>query len=212
MKVNEIFYSIQGESTHGGKPCAFVRFSGCNLRCSYCDSTYAYEEGREMSAPEIIRAIAAFPTKLALITGGEPLLQDSIHEFLCSLLDEGYAVCLETGGQMPVDRVDARVHKIVDFKCPSSGMQPQNRFENIEFLTARDEVKFVVGDRADFDWACEMIRRHGLSECVGALLFSPAYRRLAYPILAEWILASGLPVRMQLQLHKIIWPGVERGV
>jgi 7-carboxy-7-deazaguanine synthase len=212
MKINEIFYSIQGESSFMGKPCIFVRLSGCNMRCSYCDTVYAYSEGREISVPEVIQAIAAFPAKLVLITGGEPLLQKSVHELFSMLLDSGYTVCLETGGQLPVSEVDARIHKIMDLKCPSSGMLQHNRFENIEFLSTKDEVKFVVGDRADFDWACDVIRRHNLVSRAGGVLFSPVYSRLAYCDLARWTLECGLAVRMQLQLHKIIWPGVERGV
>jgi 7-carboxy-7-deazaguanine synthase len=212
MKINEIFYSIQGESSFMGWPCAFIRLTGCNLRCSYCDTEYAFTEGREMSVAAVCEAIAAFPARLVLVTGGEPLLQNQVYELFQSLLESGYTVCLETGGQVLMDRVDPRVHKIMDLKCPSSGMQRHNNLENLGLLTQQDEVKFVVGDRADFDWACGMIRSHELTARVATVLFSPAHGRLPYHELARWVLDSGLPVRMQLQLHKILWPGVVRGV
>jgi 7-carboxy-7-deazaguanine synthase len=212
MKVNELFYSIQGESSFVGWPCAFIRLTGCNLRCTYCDTEYAFSEGREMSVQEILEACAAFPARLALVTGGEPMLQKDIHSLFRALLDAGYTVCLETGGQVSLRDVDPRVHKIMDLKCPSSGMQPRNDYENIEYLTGSDEVKFVVGDRKDFDWACEMVRRHELPSRAGVVLFSPVYQALPYHELARWILECGLPIRMQLQLHKIIWPGLVRGV
>jgi len=212
MIVNEIFYSIQGESSYMGFPCAFIRLSGCDLRCSYCDTEYAFEEGQKQSIAEILDAIALFPTKLVLVTGGEPLLQKDTPELLRALLDRGYTVCLETGGHLPLQGIDPRVHKIMDLKCPSSGSHRRNDLENIRYLTAKDEVKFVVGNRADFDWACEIIARCGLPARVGTVLFSPVYDTVAYGDLARWVLDCGLPVRMQLQLHKIIWPGVVRGV
>jgi 7-carboxy-7-deazaguanine synthase len=212
MRVNEIFYSIQGESSYMGLPCAFIRLSACDLRCSYCDTQYAYYEGRELSIPEILRTIECYPTKLVLVTGGEPMLQKSVHDLFRELLGSGYNVCLETGGHVALDHVDPRVHKIVDLKCPSSGMENHNRYENIECLTRGDEIKFVVGDRTDFDWACKTIRRYDLPSRVGTVLFSPVYGKLSYESLARWVLDCGLPVRMQLQLHKIIWPEANRGV
>jgi 7-carboxy-7-deazaguanine synthase len=212
MKVNEIFYSIQGESSFAGLPCAFVRLTGCNLRCSYCDTTYAFFEGQEMMVPEILRKIEAFPTRLALVTGGEPLLQKTVHELLRNLLDREYTVLLETGGHLSVAEVDVRVHKIMDFKCPSSGMAEHNDFDNVRYLTRNDELKFVVRDREDFDWACDIARRHDLCARVGDILFSPAANTLSYPDLAHWILNCGFPARLQIQLHKIIWPDVQRGV
>ena len=212
MKINEIFYSIQGESSFMGLPCIFIRFATCNLRCTYCDTEYAFHEGREMSVGEVLAAIANYPSRLVLITGGEPMLQESIHHLFSGLLELGYTVCLETGGQVFLDAVDPRVHKIMDLKCPSSGMEGHNLYRNVECLTHADEVKFVVGDRFDFDWACDVIRRYDLSSRVDTVLFSPVYQKLPYDILAHWVLDSGLPVRMQLQLHKIIWPGVMRGV
>jgi 7-carboxy-7-deazaguanine synthase len=212
MKITEIYYSIQGESTFAGLPCAFIRLAGCNLRCSYCDSGYTFHGGEERSVSEIMDAIAEFPAKLALVTGGEPMLQPSVYELFRSLLERGYTVLLETGGQVLLSDVDPRVHKIVDFKCPSSGMESRNDYRNVNYLTRGDELKFVVGDRRDFDWACEIIRRHDLPSRAGTILFSPVYGKLPFAELAEWVLNCGLPVRLQLQLHKIIWPGVQRGV
>lgn len=210
--MNEIFYSIQGESSFMGLPALFIRLSACDLRCTYCDTEHAFYEGKEMSIPEILRAIDGYPTKLALVTGGEPMLQKSVHDLFRELLERGYTVCLETGGHIPLKDVDPRVHKIMDLKCPSSGMESHNHYENVEYLTRNDEIKFVVGDRDDFDWACDAIRRYDLSSRVGTVLFSPVYNKLPYDQLAQWVLDCGLPVRMQLQLHKIIWPDAMRGV
>lgn len=212
MRVNELFYSIQGESSHAGRPCAFIRLTGCNLRCSYCDTEYAFEAGMEMTVPEIVEAVGEYPTRLVLVTGGEPMLQPGIHELLAALLDRGCSVLLETGGQFSLAGVDPRVHKIVDFKCPSSGMTGHNDYGNVRSLTMRDEVKFVVGDRPDFDWACARIREHDLPARVSAVHFSPVYGLLPLDRLAAWVLGCGLEVRLGLQLHKIIWPGVPRGV
>jgi 7-carboxy-7-deazaguanine synthase len=212
MKVNEIFYSIQGESSFAGWPCAFVRLTGCNLRCAYCDTQYAFDEGSEMSIAEIMRAVGAFPTRLVLLTGGEPMLQESIHELIGSLLEKEYTVLLETGGQVSLAAVDPRVHKIMDFKCPSSGMDSRNDYGNVQHLTSIDEVKFVVGDRRDFDYACDLVRKYELASRAGSVIFSPVFNRISLTELADWVLGCGLKIRMQLQLHKIIWPGIERGV
>ncbi len=212
MRINEIFYSIQGESSFAGCPCAFIRLTACDLRCTYCDTEYAFHEGREMSIPEILKAIESYPARLALVTGGEPMIQSSVHDLMRALLARDYTVCLETGGHRSLKDVDHRVHKIMDLKCPSSGMADRNDFENIRYLTRDDEVKFVVGDRPDFEWACEATRRFDLPARVGTVLFSPVYGALPYHRLASWVLDCGLPVRMQVQLHKIIWPGVVRGV
>jgi len=212
MKVNEIFYSIQGESSYTGCPCAFVRLAACNMRCTYCDTEYAFYESRELSVPEIIQAVEAFPTRLALVTGGEPMLQESTHDLFRELLRRDYTVLVETGGHVPLADVDSRVHKIVDIKCPSSGMEGHNEYGNISHLSRRDEVKFVVGNRQDFDWACGIVRRFELPSRVGTVLFSPVYKKLSYGDLARWVLDCGLPVRFQLQLHRVIWPEIARGV
>jgi 7-carboxy-7-deazaguanine synthase len=211
MKVNEIFYSIQGESSFMGWPCAFIRLAGCDLRCTYCDTRYAFHEGTEMSISEILQVVGTFPTRLALVTGGEPMLQGSVHALFHKLLDRNYTVLLETGGYVSLAEVDPRVHKIMDLKCPSSGMEEHNNYDNLHFLTRKDELKFVVGDRHDFDWACDVIRRYDLTARAGTVLFAPIYERLSYADLAGWVLTCGINVRLQLQLHKIIWPNVERG-
>jgi 7-carboxy-7-deazaguanine synthase len=212
MKVNEIFHSIQGESSFAGLPCAFVRLAGCDLRCSYCDTRYAYFEGREMSASEIARAIEPFPTRLALVTGGEPMLQRDVHELFRALLERDYTVCLETGGHLPLGEVDPRVHKIMDLKCPSSGVADRNHYENVRWLSLADEVKFVIGDRGDFEWACGRIREFDLVARAGAVLVSPVHGRLDPERLARWVLDSGLYIRLQIQLQKILWPDSSRGV
>lgn len=165
-----------------------------------------------MSVPEVMKAIEPFPTRLALVTGGEPLLQRSVHELFGTLLEHGYTVLVETGGQVPLADVDPRVHKIMDFKCPSSGMDQRNRYENVSCLTRNDEVKFVVSDRNDFDWACHIICRFDLVPKVSSVLFSPVHGRLPYRDLASWVLDCGMPVRMQIQMHKLIWPDMARGV
>ncbi len=212
MIVCEIFYSIQGESSFAGCPCVFIRLSGCDLRCSYCDTEYAFSEGRQITVPEILATIANYPAKLALVTGGEPMLQPSVHQLFKALLDKGYEVCVETGGHVALDGTDPRVHKIMDLKCPSSGMAGHNRYENINLLTRNDEVKFVIGSRADFEWAVEQIGRFDLTSRAGTVLFSPVYQKVGYDELAKWVLDSGLSVRLQLQLHRVIWPDRDRGV
>ena len=212
MRINEIFHSIQGESSFVGWPCAFIRLAGCNQRCSYCDTSYAFDEGTEMSLSAILEAVASHSTRLALVTGGEPLLQPELPILLSALLEEGYTVCLETGGHMPLGGLDPRVHKIMDLKCPSSGMQGNNLYGNIRHLTRSDEVKFVVGSRADFDWACRVVVEYDLPARVANVLFSPVYGGVRYSDLARWVLDCRLPVRMQLQLHRIIWPDIVRGV
>jgi 7-carboxy-7-deazaguanine synthase len=213
LKVNEIFFSIQGESSHVGRPCAFIRLAGCNLRCAYCDTRYAYEEGswREMS--DIEREIRPFRCRLVEVTGGEPLLQEQTPELIRRLLDGGYTVLLETNGSRDISVVDGRCTRIVDVKCPSSGQSDKNRLENLEIITPNDEVKFVIGDRGDFDYARAVISAH-LSRR-GDLkppLFSPIFRRLNLESLARWILEDHLDVRLQIQLHKWIWGAEKRGV
>ena len=212
MKINELFYSIQGESSFAGMPCAFIRLTGCNLRCAWCDTQYAFFEGTDMSIPEIVRKVAAYPTRLALVTGGEPMLQKGVHELFSALIERGYTVLLETGGHEPLADVDLRVHKIVDFKCPSSGMSDRNHYANADCLTRNDEVKFVIADRNDFDWACGLVKKFTLTARAGMVHFSPVFGKISFAELAAWTLGCGLTVRMQPQLHKIIWPGIDHGV
>jgi len=212
MKINELFYSIQGESSFAGLPCAFIRTTGCNLRCAWCDTQYAFHEGTDMPIPEILRKIAFWPTRLALVTGGEPMLQKDIHELFAVLIERGYTVLLETSGHEPLADVDARVHKIMDFKCPSSGMSGRNDYANADCLNKNDEVKFVIADRNDFDWACGIVRKFDLTARAGYVHFAPVFGKISFAELAAWILDCGLGVRMQPQLHKIIWPETSRGV
>ena len=212
MKVNELFYSIQGESSLAGRPCAFIRLTGCNLRCTWCDTQYAFHEGNEMSLSDIMREIATYPTRLALVTGGEPMLQNDVHELFAALIERGYTVLVETGGHEPLAAVDARVHKIVDFKCPSSGMSDRNYYANADCLTRNDEVKFVIADRNDFDWACNLVRNLDLTTRAGMVHFSPIFGKISLAELAALVLNCGLDVRIQPQLHKIIWPEISRGV
>lgn len=212
MKINEIFLSIQGESSFAGLPCAFIRLAGCDLRCTYCDTQYAFNEGTEMSISEVLRVVDAFSTRLVAVTGGEPMLQPSVHDLFVQLLERDYTVLLETGGHVSLADVDSRVHKIMDFKCPSSGMSNHNDYDNIHYLTQKDELKFVVGGRVDFDWACDIIRRYDIVSRVRVILFSPVYGKVPYSDLAEWILKCGIPIRLQPQLQRIIWPDIQRGV
>lgn len=212
LRVNEIFYSIQGEGTRAGERCVFVRLTGCGLRCSYCDTEYAFYEGADTSVESIIETIHSFDCRLVELTGGEPLEQEGVYPLIDRLLSEHYDVMIETGGHVDIGRVDTRVKRIVDLKTPSSGMSKRNRLENIEQLTKHDEVKFVIGDRIDYEWARDVIARYDLEQKAGAILFSPVASTQTLDELSAWILADSLPVRLQVQLHKLIWPGVERGV
>lgn len=211
MKINEIFKSIQGESSYAGLPCVFIRTTFCNLRCRWCDTTYAFHEGEERSIESILQEVRRFGCRLVELTGGEPLLQKEIYLLLERLLDEGYLVLIETSGSVPIDPVDPRAVVIMDIKCPGSGMSHANRWENLERLRDRDEVKFVIADRDDFDWAKEIVARYP-SLRGKAVLFSPVFGRLDPQQLADWILQENLPVRFQLQLHKYIWDPQMRGV
>jgi 7-carboxy-7-deazaguanine synthase len=211
LVVNEIFHSIQGESTQAGFPSVFVRLTACNLRCTWCDTEYSFYEGTRMSVPEVIERVEAFGCRLVEVTGGEPLLQEGTLELMAALCDRGYDLMLETGGALSIAAVDPRVRRIVDIKCPGSGMSDRNFWGNIPELRQTDEVKFVLRDRADFDWAMERIRQHRLdARC--PILFSPVFAELEPVTLAGWILESRAPVRMQLQLHKFIWEPSTRGV
>jgi 7-carboxy-7-deazaguanine synthase len=211
LKVNEIFHSIQGESRHAGRPCVFVRLTFCNLRCAWCDTAYAFEEGTDMPVGAILQRVAAYGTGYVLVTGGEPLLQEGVHDLIGELCDRGFEVAVETGGSLDLAPLDRRAMVVMDLKCPGSGMCGKNRLENIEMLRPDDEVKFVVADRADYDWSREMIERHRLAGRCGVLL-SPVHGALHPRLLAEWILTDRLPVRLQLQIHKFIWPPDARGV
>jgi len=211
LRINEIFHSIQGESTQAGLPCVFVRLTGCNLRCVWCDTEYAFHEGRPMSIDDVLREVAAFGCSLVEVTGGEPLLQADVVPLMRRLLEQGHDVLIETGGSLDIGVVPAGVRRIVDVKCPGSGEADRNRWENLDLLRDGDELKFVLADREDYDWAVSQIRERELGgRC--PLLFSPVEDASLARELANWVLADRLPVRVQLQLHKILWPGVERGV
>ena len=212
LTVNEIFYSIQGESTRAGRPCVFVRLTACDLRCSWCDTPYAFSEGRKLSVDEVVKAVDEYGCPLVEITGGEPLLQDGVYELMDRLLAAGRTVMLETGGHRSIARVPAEVVKIVDVKCPASGESGKNNWDNLARLAPHDEVKFVVADRADYEFARDVIRRHDLRSKAAELLMSPVHGVLDPKTLSEWMLADHLPARLQVQLHKIIWLPSTRGV
>ena len=211
MRITEIFFSIQGESSHAGKPCVFVRLTGCSLRCVYCDTKYAYAGGREMSLDEVLSAITSYPVKLIEVTGGEPLEQEEVYPLMTSLLDRGYTVMLETGGHVSVDRVPKPVIKIIDIKCPDSHEGHTVRWENIDLVEPYDEFKFVISSRMDYEWS-KNIYVERLRHKPNTVLFSPAHDELPAVNLARWILEDGLPVRLQLQIHKYIWGREARGV
>ncbi len=212
LRVNEIFYSVQGESTHAGRACVFVRLTGCNLRCKWCDTQYAFYEGRKMALDQIVETVRAYRCDLVEVTGGEPLLQDAVHPLMTTLIDGGATVMLETSGSLDLARVDPRVIKIVDLKCPLSGECQRNLWSNLEHLTARDEIKFVIAGRADYEWARHVMADHRLPERVGAILLSPAFGLIDPKSLTEWMLQDRTPARIQLQMHKQIWPPDTRGV
>ena len=212
LTVNEIFYSIQGEATRAGEPCVFVRLTACDLRCTWCDTPYAFSEGRKRSIDDVIAEVAAHQCRLVEVTGGEPLLQDEVYPLMERLLERGYTVMLETGGHRPLGRVPKAVIKIMDVKCPGSGESDKNYWDNVNVLSTHDEVKFVIGDRADYDFARRVIAEHDLRSRVAAILMSPVHGVLDPRLLSEWMLADHLPARLQLQLHKFIWSPETRGV
>jgi len=223
LKINEIFYSIQGESSWAGMPCVFVRLSGCPLRCKYCDTSYAFKEGESRSLEEIIYEIESYDTLLVEITGGEPLIQPSVYPLMTELCDRGYQVLLETSGERNIDKCDSRVTKIVDIKTPCSGAADSFLESNFDALLGQDELKFVITNKEDFDWAVELVKRETLFEKVNAIHFSPVMlqlgdehiegcEQLEPEILANWILKSKVPVRLQLQVHKYVWSPTLRGV
>jgi len=211
LVVCETFASLMGESTRAGVPAYFIRLMGCNLRCRYCDTAYAYEGGHDMTVAALVEMARAQPYRLVLVTGGEPLLQAETLVLLTDLLDAAFTVCLETNGSLPIDAVDARVHRILDVKCPGSDMADHNVWANMDLLTSRDEVKFVVADQLDFTWALEVIKYFRLAERLPVLI-SPAFGQVSLQEAAAWILATRLPVRLNPQLHKYIWGPEVRGV
>ncbi len=227
MQITEIYKSLQGESTYAGLSCVFVRLTGCNLRCTWCDSEYTFQGGHRMTAEEILQEVARLSPNggLVEITGGEPMLQErELVPLMQRLLDNGFTVLLETSGERALDRVPEKVVKIVDVKCPDSGEGDTFRIENLKALSSRDEVKFVLASRADYEFARDFVNRHNLGERVNAVLFSPAFRKdatgsrdashclLDPQQLAEWILADNVPARLGLQLHKFIWDPAVKGV
>jgi len=212
LTVNEIYPSIQGESTHVGRPCVFVRLTACNLRCAWCDTPYAFTGGSKMTIDDVVRDVERHGVRLVEITGGEPLLQPDANVLMARLLADGYEVLLETGGHMPLDEVPDEVAAIVDVKCPGSGEAAAMHWPNLDQLSAHDEVKFVIADRADFEYAAGVVRQHRLADRVRAVLFSPVHGALAPDVLARWILDEHVPARLQLQAHKYIWPPDTRGV
>ena len=212
LKINEIFHSIQGESTKAGLPCVFVRLTYCNIRCVYCDTEYAFYEGVDRSIDDIVDEVKSFNCKLVEITGGEPLVQENVHNLIKELCDLGYEVLIETGGSLPIENIDKRVKVIMDLKTPYSRMEKKNRYENIQHLKSTDEVKFVIGSREDYEWVKDIILTYDLLNKVEQVLLSPVFDKVENIQLAEWILQDKLNVRFQLQMHKYIWHPETRGV
>jgi len=213
LRVTEIFRSIQGESTHAGRPCTFVRLTGCPMRCVWCDSEYTFTGGDHYSLEEIVARVRGFECRLVEITGGEPLAQQKAFDLIRQLCDEGFEVLVETGGYVSTADVDERAKVILDVKCPASGEESRNHWPNLEHLRAdKDEVKFVIADRGDWDYAQTVIQKYDLQTTAKAILISPAWEQIDLKALADWVSASGLNVRMQLQLHKYIWGPDIRGV
>jgi 7-carboxy-7-deazaguanine synthase len=212
LTVNEIFHSIQGESTQAGRPCVFVRLTACDLRCSWCDTPYAFHEGQKMAIDEVVDRVKAYQCPLVEITGGEPLLQKEVYPLMDRLLADGFTVMLETGGHRSIEQVPAGVLRVIDIKCPGSGESARNDWTNMERLAPTDEVKFVIKDRADYEFAREIAARYQLTARVRAVLFSPVHGVLDPKQLAAWVLEDQLAVRVQLQVHKYIWDPQTRGV
>jgi 7-carboxy-7-deazaguanine synthase len=212
LTINEIYHSIQGESTWAGRPCVFVRLTFCNLRCNYCDTAYAFYDGEKMPLLQIVEHVLAFGCPLVEITGGEPLLQKNVLPLMSMLADTGMIVLLETSGAHDISKVDGRVHRIMDLKTPGSGECERNLWSNIPHLTLRDEVKFVIGSREDYEWSREKMREHNLAKRCHAVLFSPIFGRIEPREIVEWMLADNVDARFQLQMHKFIWSPTARGV
>jgi 7-carboxy-7-deazaguanine synthase len=217
LRVTEIFHSIQGESSWTGLPCTFVRLTGCPLRCVWCDTEYAFHGGEKLSVEEVVGRVEEMGCPLVEITGGEPLVHAGAFRLAAELLDRGFTVLVETSGAVDVGPLDPRAHKIMDLKCPGSGEESRNLWSNLDHLTGRDEVKFVVKDRADYEWARRVMAERGLDTRLregrlNAILFSPVWGEMELRPLADWILEDGLPARLQVQLHKLVWGPDDRGV
>lgn len=212
LQVFEIYLSIQGESTHVGRPCVFVRLAACDLRCSWCDTPYAFTGGKKMSLDEVMAEVRALQCHLVELTGGEPLLQKDAIPLMQRLCDEGFEVLIETGGHLPIHHLPQGVHAIMDVKCPGSGEAAKMHWPNLDVLSPDHEVKFVIKDRADYDYAREVVTTHQLASKAGAVLLSPVHGVLAAEELARWMLADHLPARLQVQTHKYIWSPETRGV
>ncbi len=211
LKINEIYYSIQGESSYTGLPCIFIRLTYCNLRCTYCDSEYTFHDGEDMTVNEIITKIKQYKCNLVEVTGGEPLFQKGCIELLQKLIDSKYNVLLETSGSLSIENVPKKVINIIDFKCPSSNMKKKNYWENLKFIEQKDEIKFVIGNKEDYEWAKRKINQYNLtSKCM--VLMSPIYKEIEPKTIIEWILNDNLDVKFQIQLHKNIWENETRGV
>jgi len=210
LRLTEIFHSIQGESTHAGRPCVFVRLTGCNLRCRWCDSEYTFTGGEKMSIDDVMARVESYGCKLVEVTGGEPLAQSESFDLIKRLCDDGYEVLIETSGSIDITPVDDRARIILDIKCPGSGEVEKNRWANIDELRAHDEIKFVIADRSDYEWARHVIEERNLTRWT--ILFSPVWGELDLKPLAEWMLADRVPARLQTQLHKHIWGADVRGV
>lgn len=212
ITINEIFYSVQGESTFAGRPCVFVRLTACDLRCSWCDTPYAFYEGRKRSLEEVLEEVDRYDCPLVEVTGGEPLLQEAVYPLMQRLVERGKTVLLETGGHRSTARVPDEVVTILDVKCPASGEAAKMDWENLARLRPHDQVKFVVQDRADYEYARDIIGRHQLAARTSAVLMSPVHGVLEPRTLSEWVLADRVPARVQIQLHKYIWDPTTRGV
>lgn len=211
LTVNEVFFSIQGEGTRAGQPCVFVRLTGCPLRCTWCDTAYAFHEGTKRSEADVMAEIERYPCRMVELTGGEPLSQPAAFPFITTLADAGWQVLVETSGHVLLEGLDRRAVAIMDVKAPGSGEAHRMEWRNLGLLAGKDEVKFVIADRRDYEWSRELVREKSLIDRC-PVLFSPVHGQLQPGELARWILEDGLPVRLQVQLHKYLWPGVERGV
>jgi 7-carboxy-7-deazaguanine synthase len=209
--VNEVYASIQGESTHAGRPCVFVRLTGCNLRCVWCDTAFAFHEGERRSVQEVVDEVLSHDLAMVEVTGGEPLLQPAVHPLMTALADAGKLVLLETSGSLDISTVDTRVIRIVDIKCPASGEADKNLWENLSAVRPKDELKFVIAGRADYEWARDQVRKRDLNRLC-TVLFGPVWESMDSQDLVRWILADRLPVRFQVQLHKYVWSPDARGV